>query len=109
MDAGRFDSLSRSFANRSSRRSAIRGLGAGGVAAGLFSVLGGSRASAANGACSLTIVAKTSAGPHKGTTYSGTLQLQIGANGAIDQGAFTLASGASLPLVGQATGRALNL
>ena len=109
MDAGRFDALSRSFANRRSRRAALQGLGAGGLAAGLLGALGVERAPAASGACELTIFAKTAAGPHKNTTYSGTLHLEIGENGAIDQGAFTTTDGASRLLVGQATGRALNL
>jgi hypothetical protein len=109
MDAGRFDAFSRSLANRRSRRSALRGLGAGGLAAGLLTALGVERASAASGTCALTIFAQTSAGPHKNKTYSGTLNLQIGDNGAIDQGNFTTDDGQSHPLVGQATGRALNL
>src|SRR6476661_5881763 len=109
MDAGRFDALSRSLADRRSRRSALRGIGAGGLAAGLFAALGVERAPAASGSCALTIFAKTSAGPHKNKTYSGTLNLQIGENGAIDQGNFTTDDGQSHPLVGQATGRALSL
>jgi len=109
MDAGRFDSLSRSFATRSSRRAALRGLGAGGLAAGVFAALGGDHASAASGTCALKIFAKTSAGPHKDTTYAGTLTFTIGDNGAIDSGSFDVADGSHLKLVGQATGRALNL
>jgi len=109
MDAGRFDSLSRSFATRSSRRAALRGLGAGGLAAGVFAALGGDHAPAASGTCALKIFAKTSAGPHKDTTYAGTLTFTIGDNGAIDSGSFDVADGSHLKLVGQATGRALNL
>ena len=96
-------------ADRRSRRSALRGIGAGGLAAGLLAALGVERAPAASGSCALTIFAKTSAGPHKNKTYSGTLNLQIGENGAIDQGNFTTDDGQSHPLVGQATGRALSL
>ena len=40
MDAGRFDALSRSLANRKTRRSALKGIGAGGLAAGLLSLPG---------------------------------------------------------------------
>jgi hypothetical protein len=105
MDAGRFDGLSRSFANRRSRRSALKGLGLAGVAA----VVRAEHAPAASGACALPIVATTAVGPHKDTTYSGTLNLEIGDNGAIDGGSFDLDTGTSLPLVGQATGRVLNL
>ena len=109
MDAGRFDALSRSIAARSSRRSALRRLGAGGLAAGVFGVFGAQRAPAASGSCELSIFAKTSAGPSKNVAYTGTLRLEIGDDGAIDAGSFDLDNGASLPLVGQATGRALNL
>jgi hypothetical protein len=105
MDAGRFDSLSRSLANRRSRRS----LGAGGLAAGLLTAFGAERANAATGDCSLRISAKTSAGPHKNTTYAGTLTMTIDQKGAIDSGVFKTDDGVSHPLVGQAVGRALNL
>ncbi|MGI8476733.1 MAG: hypothetical protein ACR2OO_10220, partial [Thermomicrobiales bacterium] len=70
---------------------------------------GGERALAASGACALKIVAKTAAGPHKDTAYSGTLNLTIGDNGAIDAGSFDRDDGSGAKLVGQATGRALNL
>ncbi len=109
MDAGRFDSLSRSFATRSSRRAALRGLGVGGLAAGVFAALGVESAPAASGTCALKIVAKTAAGPHTDTAYAGALNFTIGDNGAIDGGSFDLDGGSPLKLVGQATGRALNL
>lgn len=109
MDAGRFDALSRSFAERRTRRSALRGLGAGGLAAGIAAAFGGERALAASGTCALKIVAKTAAGPHKDAAYAGTLNLTIGDNGAIDSGSFARDDGSSAKLVGQATGRALNL
>ena len=105
MDAGRFDSISRSFARRKSRRAAIQSLGA----AGLVAALGVEPASAASGNCSMHIVAKTSVGSNANKTYSGTLNFSIGDNGAIDTGTFDLDDGSSLSLVGQATGRAINL
>ena len=90
----------RSLANRRSRRSALQGLGAGGIAAGLFAALGVEHAPAASGTCDLTIFAKTSAGPHKNKTYTGTLHMEIGDNGAIDQGTFTTDDGQSHPRLG---------
>ena len=108
MDAGRFDALSRSLANRHSRRAAVRGLGAGGLA-GIFAKFGLEHADAATSTCSLHIFAKTSAGPHKGTTYTGDLTLKIDEKGAIDSGSFDTDDGKSHSLVGQATGRAINL
>lgn len=42
-------------------------------------------------------------------TYAGTLNLQFGDTGAIDAGSFDRDDGSSVPLVGQVTGRALNL
>jgi hypothetical protein len=66
-------------------------------------------ASAATSTCSLHIFAKTSAGPHKGTTYTGDLNMKIDDKGAIDSGSFDTDDGASHKLVGQATGRAINL
>lgn len=105
MDAGRFDALSKSLASRRSRRS----LGAGGLAAGILAAFGVEHASAATSDCSLHIFAKTSAGPHKGTTYTGDLNLKINEKGAIDSGTFDTDDGASHKLVGQATGRAINL
>jgi hypothetical protein len=105
MDAGRFDALSRSFATRRSRRFALKSLGLAGAAA----AFGAEQAPAASGSCALHIFAKTSAGPHKNTTYTGTLHMEIGEGGAIDSGTFDLDDGSSHPLVGQTTGRALNL
>jgi hypothetical protein len=105
MDAGRFDALSKSLAGRRSRRS----FGAAGIAAGLFAALGGESARAATSTCSLRITATTAVGPNTNTTYAGTLSMTINEQGAIDTGSFDTDDGASYPLVGQATGRALNL
>src|SRR3954453_19169268 len=104
MDAGRFDSISRSFARRKSRRAALQGLGAAGLVA-----LGVERASAASGSCQMHIVARTATGPNANKTYSGNLNFSIGDDGAIDTGTFNLDDGSSLNLAGQATGRAINL
>ena len=55
------------------------------------------------------IQATTVTGTHKDTIYTGTLNIEIGDNGAIDNGSFNTSDGANHPLVGQATGRALHL
>ena len=107
MDANRFDLLSRSFSRSLSRRGSRRGLAAGGLAAGL-AALGFGRAAAAS-TCSLQIRATTATGPHEGTIYTGELSIEIGDDGAIDNGSFATNDGDSHPLVGQATGRALHL
>jgi len=109
MDPNRFDALSRSMATRSNRRSAVRGISAGGIAAGLLTTLGLGRIRAADQACAFKITATTSAGPNEGTTYSGMLNMRIGDDGAIDEGSFDTDDGESFDLVGQASGRALNL
>jgi len=95
--------LSRSLSRRGSRR----GLAAGGVAAGL-AALGIERAAAAK-SCSLQIQATTVTGSDQGKIYTGALNIQIGDDGAIDTGSFDTSDGASYPLVGQATGRAVHL
>lgn len=103
MDANRFDALARTLSRRRSRR----GIAAGGVAAGL-AALGLERA-AAQQICALQIQATTVTGPQQNTIYTGTLNLNIGDNGAVDDGNFTTSDGVSHPLVGQVTGRALHL
>jgi len=103
MDAGRFDALTRSLSRRRSRR----GVAAGGLAAGLAAF--GLERAAAQQACALQIQATTAVGPHQNTIYTGTLNLTIGDEGAIDDGSFDTSDGGSFPLVGQAVGRALHL
>ncbi len=108
MDPHQFDAFSRSLASRGTRRSALRGIGASGVAAGILTAFGVRRATAAD-TCSLPILMTTSAGPNAGTSMAGTLDLEIGDEGAIDNGSFRTDAGASFAVVGQVTGRAINL
>lgn len=103
MEANRFDALARSLSRRRTRR----GLAAGGLAAGL-TALGLERA-AAQQVCAMQIQATTVTGPHQNTIYTGTLNLAIGDEGAIDNGSFDTGGGIGYPLVGQAVGRALHL
>ncbi|HRA47731.1 MAG TPA: hypothetical protein PK819_06665 [Thermomicrobiales bacterium] len=109
MDPERFDAFSRSLASRSSRRTAINRLSASGIAAGLLASLGIRRTYAASGTCSLDITATGSAGPNADTIYTGTLEFEIGEDGAVDKGTFTTDNGNAFDLVGQASGRSLNL
>lgn len=111
MDQHRFDGLSRSLAQRTSRRRAVRRLGAGGVLGGIGAMFGAGtlRAQGATQTCALPIYAEVYVGPWLGMVYEGTLSLAIDTEGVIDSGAFTTLDGASYSLVGEAEGRALDL
>ena len=81
------------------------------VLGGLGAVLG-VRALSAQGTiqtCALPIYAEVYVGPYLGTVYEGTLSLDIDETGAIESGTFQTIDGQSVPLVGQADGRALDL
>ncbi len=117
MDPNRFDALTRRTATATTRRDAIRGLAGG----GLLAVLGFKAApdAAAQGTCTMTWTGNVRLGPDTGVMLvpgastpgelSGTLTISPGGDGAIDQGQLTLADGTTMTVVGQATGRALNL
>jgi hypothetical protein len=116
MDGNRFDSISRAIAIRSNRRQAIRQVGAGGALAAVAGVLGLGRLSAAAqdddiaaDTCTLQFRADTAVGPEKGDLYEGEIELEIGETGAIDNGLLRTKEGDEYELVGQATGRAINL
>ena len=105
-DAKRFDDLSRSLAEPSSRRRALGLFGAGGLLLGL----GRERTSAASTTtCELKLSASVQIGSDKKHNYSGQLTLQIGDSGAIDKGALATNDGFNFTVVGQATGRLLGL
>lgn len=111
MDQKRFDGLSRSLATRTSRRQAVRQAGAGGLIGGLGAVLG-ARSMRAQGTvqtCALPIYAEVYLGPYLGTTYEGTLSLDIDEEGVIDSGSLETLDGQSYPLVGHAAGRGLDV
>ena len=48
-------------------------------------------------------------GPDAGTSYTGFLALFVAPDGGIDSGAFATTDGRTVPVVGQANGRAVNL
>ena len=114
MDPVRFDSLTRSAANR---REVVTKLGLSGMAAALAAGFGVRRASAATVACSLDLRAYVRLGPSAGVpltaaatqagSIDGTLQLAITDDGTLEGTAFILADGTSLPVVGQAIGHQL--
>lgn len=124
MDDSRFDALAKSVAHAPSRRTLLRALGGGGLLAGLGVALGHNPAPAdvaAQGqgaACTVAFVGTVRVGPSAnqllaGGTTPGELRGQIGftldQKGAIAQGLMKFADGSSVPLVGQTTGRAINV
>jgi hypothetical protein len=111
MDQKRFDAFSRSLAGRSTRRHAVRQAGAGGLLGGVVASLGLRASAAQDGAvvCTLQFSAVVAIGPDIDTAYEGTLTLEVGPEGAIDNGTFETPGGATYDVVGTATGRALDL
>ncbi len=114
MEAERFDALSRSWATRTSRRTAVGRIGTGGVLAGLAASLGLGRngvlaQSDETKSCTFVLQALTTAGPGADDEWAGEIQMDIGPDGEIDSGVYTDDDDNEFDLVGQATGRALNL
>lgn len=111
MEPARFDSLTRSAANR---RDLLTRLGAGGLAAGLLAAFGFRRPLEAQGACSLDLRAFVRLGPSAGVplvptatqagSIEGSLELTIVGDGSIENAVFVLGDGTSLPVTGQAIG-----
>ncbi|HEY7034824.1 MAG TPA: hypothetical protein VH482_26020 [Thermomicrobiales bacterium] len=118
MDGLRFDALSKTLGRRSSRRTALGRLGGGGLGVVLAAALGG-RALAQDGTpaagalpeglCLYPFSVAVRQGPDAGLTYDGTLALVVGPDGAVDQGSFQTTDGQQMTVVGQVTGRAVNL
>jgi hypothetical protein len=125
MDPRQFDALSRKVADGVSRRQAVARFGAAGLLAGLTSALGRDRVAGAAPAvqadalsvCLLDIVANVRLGPSAGAIIQGNipgelrgeLSFPLAPDGAIDNGRLRLEGGAEFPVVGQSTGRALNV
>jgi hypothetical protein len=121
MDPQQFDALSRTFVHASSRRQAMARAGAAGLLAGLATAFGRGRAEALPAVqgetCRLDIVATVRLGPDATERMQtqvpgelrGEISFALGPDGAIDAGRFLLDGGPEVPVVGQATGRALNL
>lgn len=110
MDHQRFDRLSRSLAARTTRRQAVRTVGAGSVLGGIGAVLGTQalQAQAPVQTCTLPFYAEVYLGPWLGTVYQGTLTLDIAEDGAIDSGWLDTIDGQRYPLVGHTAGRGLD-
>ena len=121
MDPQQFDALSRTLAHASSRRQAMVRVGAAGLLAGLVTAFGRGRSEALPAVqgetCRLDILATVRLGPNATELMQtdvpgelrGELNFTLGPDGAIDAGRFLLDGGPEVPLVGQATGRAINL
>jgi hypothetical protein len=112
MDGNRFDALSRSLAETTSRRQTLRRFGAGGIGASLLGFAGLRNAAAQDNedkTCKLQLVATVAVGPDKDDVFEGELTMVISPEGAIDDGSLKTNDGDEYELVGQATGRALNL
>lgn len=107
MDGNRFDNWARSRAQKLTRRKAVAVAGATGIAAAMTKVLPSSAQTGVT--CEMSIQALTSAGPSFGTAYSGVLEITIADEGAIDVGSLSFDGGPTVPVVGQADGRALSL
>jgi hypothetical protein len=121
MDPRQFDALSRTLAQGASRRQTLTRVGAAGLLAGLAAALGRGRSEALPAVqgetCRLDIVATVRLGPNATERMQtdtpgelrGELDFTLDPDGAIDAGSLRLDDGPQLPVVGQATGRAINL
>jgi hypothetical protein len=121
MDADRFDLLSRSFAERVSRRSAVKNLGGGGVLAAVLAGVGLSHskalAQADTATCAIDLVANVRLGPSQnanigsdnGGELNGQLRFSLGDNGRLVDGVLKLADNTELDAVGQVAGPAITV
>jgi hypothetical protein len=121
MDANRFDHISRSFAERTTRRNALRGLGGSGLVAAVAAGLGLSRAESfwANDSatCALDLVANVRLGPNMNTAIGGktrgelrgSLRFAIGDNVRLVDGVLKVEDSVELSAVGQVAGPALTV
>lgn len=101
------------------RRQVLQQLAGGGVMAAILAAAGLGETPAAAGApagiagkgqgCTVEFEATVRQGPSAGLVLKGALSLPVEPSGSINQGVFVLTNGTRLPLVGQATGRAINL
>jgi hypothetical protein len=126
MDGQRFDRMSRGLAHGLTRRAALRSAGAGGLAAVAAASLRRAGAQDAT-ACEVPLELAVRQGPNAGVAWRGTLRLSQDGDGALsgvyvarrDEAGSEMATATpegdptegtiELPVVGQATGRAINL
>lgn len=112
MKSDRFDEWSRDRARRLTRRQALGSAGLGGLGLAISHLWSGGPVRAQTGepvTCRLMLEAVTSLGPATGTEYSVLLDLTIAADGAVDSGSFTSASGQTVAVTGQTNGRSIDL
>jgi hypothetical protein len=112
MDNHRFDAVAKTLAAGTSRRSMVKRLGVGGVAAALVGATGRSVARAQDSAtgelCLIPFEMAVRQGPSAGTKFSGVLAVKTDQEGRVD-GTFVAGGGALATVAGQATGRAVTL
>lgn len=117
MDHQRFDSIAKSVARPPSRRQLLRLFGGGGLAVAL-AASGEAPVAAQGPPCTLTITGTVRVGPSSTQPITnggqpgvmqGQLTFTADQQGAISQGQFALSGGPTVPVVGQITGRAINL
>jgi hypothetical protein len=119
MDADRFDRFSRSFGNRTSRRSAIKTLGGGGLFAAVLAGLGLAKATAQDDdqTCLLDLVAGVHLGPDQNRPLDGEnrgelrgqVRFGISDEGRLVDGVLRLANDDEIEVVGQVSGLAITM
>jgi hypothetical protein len=121
MDADRFDRLSRSWAERTTRRAAFRSIGGGGLFAAALAGFGLTRVnvSAQDDAatCELDLVASVRLGPSENQQFGGDnpgelrgqLRFSVADNGGLANARLRLAVGDELEANGQVTGPSLTV
>ncbi|MFL5759928.1 MAG: hypothetical protein ACJ789_09320 [Thermomicrobiales bacterium] len=121
MDANRFDDLSRSLADRLSRRSAVKHLGGSGLLAAALAGLGVSRFGAVaqvdTATCALDLVANVRLGPNQNQKFGdsdpgqmrGQLRFALGDQGRLVNGVFRLPDDTEMHAVGQVAGPSLTV
>jgi hypothetical protein len=121
MDADRFDHLSRSLADRVSRRSAVKHLGGGGIIAATLAGLGLSRvetfAQTDTATCAMDLIANVRLGPNLDQQLGGEnpgelkgqLRFAIGQQGRLVDGVFRLADNTEFDATGQVSGPAVTI
>ena len=120
MDNGQLDALTRRVAAAGgSRRGALAALAGGGLLAAFGREHAPAAAQNANATCTMTVAVTLRLGPSAGKLLGpgaskpgilqGDLSVEFGKDGAIDKGSLKLADGSTVKVVGQTTGRSLNL
>jgi hypothetical protein len=121
MDADRFDHLSRSLGQRTSRRRAVKSLGGGGILAAALAGLGLSRANTSaqddTATCAVDLIANVRLGPSQnqqlggqtGGELRGQLRFAVGDQGRLVGGKLRLANNTELDATGQVAGPAVTI